>query len=325
MPLDEKTKQRILKEETEKFLDPNFGQLDLSDYPDYSKPLPEESFYDEKYSMPDMSGTGLAAKQLHAFLDNPDAESLEIAAEQTGNPDLVAHVNEERAARVAEQFIRKHPEYYGTDENFELLAAQIAEDAGMLGEIDLTKLYASGFFTLEWLEKAYRKLTREGQLEQAPGTLRELSPAQVQYCQYLCSRKDTPAAIVHYVWYRLHPSPEAKDISESLGGADEAYALIKDPQYKPLLTEACWFVFEQITPDYLETKERREFIEKYTRNKFVTVPLLVKAWDIRKAWEQGEAKHSLLFGRNNEPESSEDFNFDSMSDEKINSLRNRTL
>jgi len=149
--LDDKTRQRILEEETAKFLDPNFGQLDLSDYPDYSKPPKEESFLHEGYGQLDTTGLGLGSKALQEFINNPDYEALSIAAEETKNPELIQTVNEERAGRTAERFVKRHPEYFGTDENMEAIYNEVARAAGLVGEIDAGELYASGHSPLRIL------------------------------------------------------------------------------------------------------------------------------------------------------------------------------
>jgi len=323
MPLDENIRKKIIQEETAKFIDESFGGLDLSDYPQFNQPPMEEDFHDDRYSMRDMSGTGIAAKQLHDFLGSPDLESLERAAYETNDPDLVSHVEEETAGAIAEEFLRRNPEYWQSDANLEAILSQLAHDAGIRGgEITSDELYQRGLWTVDGLTKAYRKLLRAGQLQVRPGSLRELTEEQLQYCQLLCSRGDTPSAIANYVIYRLGKTSPS-DVNES-GGADAAYALLKKPEYRPLFEEACWWAFSQVS-DYIETKERRKFIEQYTRNKFVTVALLLQAWELCKKAEEGQARHDLVFGHADEAADQTPMSFEDLTDEQISNLKSRTL
>jgi hypothetical protein len=165
-------------------------------------------------------------------------------------------------------------------------------------------------------------LLKLGRLQLPEGSFRELSPEQLQYVKLLCSRGDIPGALVNFCQYALGEQ-EAKDIFYTHD--HDPYRFLQNPAYQELFSSAVWFVFKQVQLDYVETAERKRFLEKYSSGRWLTVELLKQAWQLCKKSEEGSAKDRLLFGSRDEETGSEEFDFDSLTDEQIANLKSRTL
>src|ERR1035438_3308351 len=111
--LTDKDRQRIVEQETKAFLDEGFGQLDLSGSPSL-QPLPNE-----KFATSDAKGFNnvqvAGANPLREFASNPDPESLQRLAEETGDSNIAEALRDNREGAVAEEFVRTHPSYYPSD------------------------------------------------------------------------------------------------------------------------------------------------------------------------------------------------------------------
>jgi hypothetical protein len=168
--MDEKTKQRIIEQETAAFLDPQFGQLDLSSYPELAKPATETFETEDKHGLNRVDTSGLGTvNRLKELLSNPDRAALSELARD--NPEIAAHLQEERATEIARQFVAANPRYLQTDRNFERIVSyllhkhlgqtlRIYEDAD---EASLT-LLAAGVWTVPGLTAAFKTLLHEGEL-----------------------------------------------------------------------------------------------------------------------------------------------------------------
>ena len=76
--LDQQTKQRITAEETARFMDGNFGQLDLTGSPDLTQPLNETFELQDRHGFNRVDESGLAGiNQLKELLANPPREVVE--------------------------------------------------------------------------------------------------------------------------------------------------------------------------------------------------------------------------------------------------------
>jgi hypothetical protein len=108
------TKDQLIAEESARFIDQAFGQLDLSGSPDWRKPL------DDKFEQCDRSGlnnvTLTGTNQLKALVENPDIETLERLAEETQDPKLIERIQDDQELREAKAFMHATPSYHRTDQ-----------------------------------------------------------------------------------------------------------------------------------------------------------------------------------------------------------------
>jgi hypothetical protein len=72
--MNQETRSRIIAEESAKFLDASFAQLDLSGFPDLNHPAQEVFATEDKYGLNRVVVSG--SNQLRALADNPDREAL---------------------------------------------------------------------------------------------------------------------------------------------------------------------------------------------------------------------------------------------------------
>src|SRR5215831_4752157 len=169
----ESTIQRIAREETNRFLDDNFGQLDLSGCPSLLTPPSEESqLPDERFAPLDDRGTGLGAaalkKGIEEMVKDPDVQ-LQVARE-TGDPDLLEDYLDRQAEQASREFMRRNPAYYRCPENWERIAQTLAFNALGWAEDEATtdeaehELIQRGFWTVDNLTAAYKALNRAGAL-----------------------------------------------------------------------------------------------------------------------------------------------------------------
>jgi hypothetical protein len=108
---------RIIAEETAKFLDPSFAQLDLSAFPDLNQPAPEEFASGDKNGLSRVIVSG--SNQLKAFAENMDREALVQIAKETGDPGLVERPTDDRELAEARAFMTTHPSCFRSDDNYD--------------------------------------------------------------------------------------------------------------------------------------------------------------------------------------------------------------
>jgi hypothetical protein len=158
--LDQRTKERIITEETSRFMDGNFGQLDLSGSPDLNHPPAEEKFeLQDRYGFNRVDESGLSGiNQLKELLANPPRDVVEEIAKETQNPKLLSELAHERAEDVAHEFRRRNPGYLKCDGNWRSIVETLAHN--LLGEDDMKAeeaqelLIANGQWTLQNLTAA---------------------------------------------------------------------------------------------------------------------------------------------------------------------------
>jgi hypothetical protein len=326
--LDQKTKERISAEETARFMDSQFGSLDLSGSPDLNHPVDDTFELQDRHGFNRVDDAGLAGiNQLKELLANPPREVMEELAKETNNPKLISELADERAAEVANEFRRRNPGYLKCDANWRSMMETLAHN--FLGEDDLDAedaqdlLISGGFFTLDNLTAAFRALDRAGALEYPANHSRPLKETQRLRAAQLASNGDVLGGIVEYVEGRI--SEEAGyEVAFTL---EDPLAFTADPKNQPILEEACLFCWEHYRRDYSPSPARRRFLREYCAGRFVTVALLDAAWEECKRVER-DATRSALFGQTeNEPTPrvNDTPNLDRLDDAGIDDLYHRTL
>jgi hypothetical protein len=326
--LDQRTKERMIAEETSKFMDSNFGQLDLSGSPDLNHPPAEEKFeLQDRHGFNRVDESGLAGiNQLKELLANPPREVVEEIAKETGNRELLSDLADERAEEVAHEFRRRNPGYMKCDANWRSIVETMAH--GCLGEDDLDVedaqelLIANGHWTLTNLTAAYKSLDRVGALLYPANHPHPLKEAERLRAEQLAANGDVLGGIVQYVKGRI--SEEAADeVAFSLA---DPLAFTTDPRMRPILEEACWFCWEAHRKDYSPSADRRAFLRDYCSGRFITVALLDAAWDECKRVERDAMRSGFLSQVSNETvEAPLTASLDRMDDAGIDALYHKTL
>lgn len=293
---------RIIAEETAKFLDPSFSQLDLSAFPDLSHPAPEEFATEDRHGLNRVVVSG--SNQLRALAENPDRETLEQIARETGDPGLIERVQDERENTEAKAFVATHPSYYRHDDNYNVIREYVEER-------DLA-------FNRQNLAIAYKALSRTGKLQVDPDTPRPLTERDSRAIALQAASGDVEGAVGRYLQLRLpQTASEMWMYSTSL---QEALDTVAAPEYKRLVEEAVWFCWGHGRANYSPTRARREFIQEYVAGRIPTAHLLDQAWDACQAAEK-DALRSTLFGQvATQPERDQQPDLDSLSDSEINKL-----
>jgi len=134
--MDQQTKERLSAEETARFMDSQFGQLDLSGSPDLNHPAAETFELQDRHGFNRVDDAGLAGiNRLKELLANPPREVLEEISKETNNPELISELAHERAEEVAHEFRRFNPGYLKCDANWRSMIETPAHN--FLGEDDL--------------------------------------------------------------------------------------------------------------------------------------------------------------------------------------------
>jgi hypothetical protein len=326
--LDQKTKERISAEETARFMDSQFGQLDISGSPDFNHPPADTFELQDRHGFNRVDDAGLAGiNQLKDLLANPPREVMEELAKETNNPDLIAELADERAEQVAHEFRRRTPGYLKCDANWRSMIETLAHN--FLGEDDLEAeeaqelLITGGHFTVENLTAAFRALDRVGALEYPPNHARPLKEAQRLRAAQLAANGEVLGGIVEYVKGRIGEDA-AFEVAFSL---EDPLDFTTNPKNRPVLEEACYFCWEHYRKDYSPTNARRRFLRDYCAGRFVTVALLDAAWEECKRVER-DATRSALFNQTESegnPRSDDPSAFDRLDDAGIADLYHRTL
>jgi hypothetical protein len=109
--MNQETRSRIIAEESAKFLDPSFAQLDLSAFPDLNHPAPEVFATEDRHGLNRVVVS--ASNQLKALAENPDREALEQIARETGDAGLIERPQDEREDVEAKAFVSDRYEALG--------------------------------------------------------------------------------------------------------------------------------------------------------------------------------------------------------------------
>jgi hypothetical protein len=326
MSLSKADQTRIITEESEKFLDSQFAGLDLSSYPQLQEPPNDTSMTDDRFAKPWGDLGGFDSKGLKRFLADPDAESLERAGEETGNPKLLAEVRGRKAAAIVAEFRRRNPAYLQTNLNRRRLVGVMAYNFLGRDEIEciddaVDELVAADHWTVANLESAYMALLAEGLLVEPSNQPRQLTDAQRLRCAQLAANGAVLDAMVEYIKHRL--SQDACDEVAFMLSEPSEFTI--DPAIRPILEEAVWFGFENSRHDYSPTPERRTFLRHYVAGRFLTLELLNAAWKACQEFERDALRSGILGQVQPAGDQAQQVDLDSLSDEEVNNLYHRTL
>lgn len=294
--LNQQTRARIIAEETSRFMDGNFGQLDLTGSPDLNHPPAEEPFeLQDRHGFNRVDESGLAGiNLLKELLANPPRDVIEEIAQQTRNPELIDELAQDRAEEVANEFRRCHPGYLKCDANWRSMVDALAHD--FLGEDDLEvndaqdRLIANGYWTLQNLTRAYKELDQIGALEYPANHARPLKESERLRSAQLAANGDVIGAISNYVKGRIGEDA-AFEVAFEL---QDPLSFTSDPKNRVILEEACYFCWEHYRVDYTPTPERRRFLRDYCAGRFVTVALLNAGWEQCKVYERDAMRSAVL-------------------------------
>src|SRR4051812_7831773 len=127
--LSQRIRERIAAEEAARFMDGNFGQLDLSGFPDLSHPQTETFELQDGHGFNRVDESGLAGiNQLKELLAHPPREVVEELARETGNTELISELENERAEEVVREFRRRNPDYLKSDFNWRCIVETMAHN-----------------------------------------------------------------------------------------------------------------------------------------------------------------------------------------------------
>jgi hypothetical protein len=325
---NESTLQRIAREETNRFIDDNFGQLDISGCPSLLIPPSENSqLPDERFAPLDDRGLGASALKRSIEQLATDPEVQEQVAMETGNPELIESYLDQNAEAVSREFMRKNPSYHRCTENWEKLVQTIAynslgwaEDESDVDEAQ-DELARRGLWSLESLNAAFNALSRAGVLLVRPDQPRNLTEQQRRALALQAGSGDVDGAISRYLLMR---APE--DIADVLLNAptlSDALDEIANPAMAKIVSEAVWFCWEQGRPNYSATHDRRRFMREYIAGRIPTARLLDEAWAACQAEEKDALRDSVLGQAREKEESVPDL--DGLTDDEVQHLYRGTL
>jgi len=317
MALTAEDQQRIIAKESA-WVDEQFGRLDLSAFPNLQPPPPEQSRDDGQFAR-DWRDTGLSrdASALRAFVSDPDADALERAGQETGDPNFREEVRERKGETVAAAFKRQCPGYLPTDANYRAIATTLAyntlspaEQSGSIDEV-VADLIDGNYWTVPNLEACFNALSREGWLDVPAGEPRNLSERERLRVARLAQAGRPDEAIAEF-------------LRCSLDGEEPTMEMINDPAYRTVCDDGVMAVFEEITLDYVATPQRKRFLLRHSGNRPLTIPLLQQAWQAcqqnEKRYERGQVLNSFKTPRAPETES-----LDALSDDAVDDLYHRSL
>jgi hypothetical protein len=292
---DQKIKQRIIAEETSRFMDDNFGQLDLTGSPDLNHPQTEAFELQDRHGLSRVDESGLAGiNHLKDLLANPPRDVIEEIAKETHNPGLISELAQDRAEEVTHEFRRRKPDYLKCDANWrsivETLAHNLLAEDGLDAEDAQELLIANGHWNLSNLTSAYKALDRVGSLEYPANHARPLKEAQRLRAEQLAANGDVLGGIVEYVKGRISEQA-GYEVAFTLG---DPLSFTSDPQMRPILEEACHFCWEAYRKDYSPSPDRRRYLRAYCAGRFVTIALLDSAWEECKRAERDATRYGLF-------------------------------
>jgi hypothetical protein len=300
--MNQETRSRIIAEESAKFLDPSFAQLDLSAFPDLNHPGPEEFATEDKNGLNRVVVSG--SNQLKALAENPDREALEQIAKETGDPGLIERLQDDRENAEAKAFIATHPSYYRHENNYDAIREYI-DERGLA-------------FNRENLATAYKALSRTGKLQVDPDTPRPLTERDSRAIALQAASGNVEGAVGRYLQLRL--PQQASEMWMYSTSLQEALDTVAAPEYKRLVEEAVWFCWSHGRANYSPTRERRRFIQEYVAGRIPTARLLDEGWAACQAAEK-DVLRSTLFGQVTPSQTElQQPDLDSLSDTEINKL-----
>jgi hypothetical protein len=307
--MDHKTKIRIAAEESRRFLDDNFAQLDLSGSPDLTNPIEDKFEPCDKDGLSNVDVSGLPSTNLlKQFLSDPDTETLEQIAKETGDPELVERVRDNREDIEARAFISKHSDYYSSESNYDAIREY-------LDTRDLP-------FVRDNLATAFKTLSRAGHLEVNPDTPRPLNERDNRAIALQAASGDVEGAVGRYLQLRL--PEQASQMWMYCTSLEEALDTIAAPEHKRLVEEAVWFCWGHGRANYSPTRARRQFLQEYVAGRIPTARLLDEAWAACQVAEK-DSLRSALFGEVPQSQPVQEPDLESLSDDQINRLYSGAL
>jgi hypothetical protein len=295
--LTEQDRARIVEHEMKAFLSEGFGQLDLSGSPSL-QPLPNDKFEvsDSKgFNNVAVSGSNL----LKALADNPDPETIEQIARETGDPDLAEKIRQDKEGEIAEEFVRTHPTYYRSDFNY----------AAIRHFLDERRLP----FTAENVHTAVTTLTRMGLLETNPGVAKRLTEAELLLVISLAKNGQITDALNHYLTCCF---PDAGD---EWNDETEFFADSRTLNARNAAARLIWFNTRPVQ----DTSEFRTFEQQYFKLRPVrTVSDYDDAWNVFQVQERSITRDRMIRGTEAPvtPEA-----LDELDDSQLNQLTAQTL
>jgi hypothetical protein len=229
---------------------------------------------DEIFEMEDKDGLNriadLGPKNLRAMLQNPDPEMLEAMAER--DPKLREQIAEKNAERISLAFRAKNPDYVRSARNSRTLIQTMAREHLLADHLDdneaIRSLYASGKWTVETLNVAYKRLLNAGRLDVPKGTTRELTKEEKLRIIALLRTWDIESALMSYISYSLGPNAPTFDSPEGLLAA-----------FPNLASDAALFVWFHSQADAIDRDQFRHFRRtKLAGRPMLTVDLIDRAW-----------------------------------------------
>jgi hypothetical protein len=308
--MNQRQRARMLAEETARFIDANFGQLDLRGSPSLSTPVNEPFAQHDKFGFNNVDVRPLSgATGLRKFISDPDIATLEEIADQTGDPNLVNAVIEQREEREAKAFVAAHPDYFKTDYNYEAIQ-------NWLSARDLA-------FTRGNVTRAYRALLGAGELEVAPGTPRPLSEHDQRAIALQAASGDVEGAVTRYLMKRL---PE--DVAEMWQYAtshQEALDDVARPEFAQIIEEAVFYCWENGRANFMPTPERRRFLREYVAGRIPNARLLDEGWKACQVEERDALRSGLLNQfRSEQPATPAQDDIENLDDDAVRDLYQRT-
>ena len=311
MAVRESDRNRIIQQ-SEAWLDSQFGGIDLSSYPTLN-PLPLEDKHDDRFA-PAYESPSAA---LHRFIRNPDNEALERAGREIGNEELIEEVRDRQAGAIAREFKLQTPDYEPSDYNYEKIVAVLAfnllERDGLDAKDAVAELIDRGQWTVRNLQSAWRSLKQKGVAELAPGTARNLTAQERLHVIRIAQQGNVGGAISQFLQYALDNDVLSND-------------LIYDPAYRKICDRATLFCFEASQLDYTPTPEHREFFRRYCADRPLTVALLQQAWTACQRNESLHERDELLgINQRQEAEAPSQPDFDALDDESLDQLYHQSV
>jgi hypothetical protein len=322
MALSEEQRKKIIKE-NEKWItgwsQPDFG-------PDYSSPIAEDipSLQGDKdgFNRVDIGGLPNEIRSYVKGTKPIPSDVLDELVDQTGDENLAYDLLDRKGTQIAELFIKRNPKYVRSDENYrqlvETLCFNFALDLESYIDEDISgvvhELVKRQIFTVQNLTDAFQALYDSGGLSEYPeGDLKPITQRQLQQCQILATH-NIQEATKAYIRYRV-----GADVFDAMT-AKERDELVVNPEYRPLLVETAFFLFQQLHPEVLLSQELIDYMSPYLEGKWASAKL------IEKLYEQflREKKEDRLFNVGSQPLQNP-IDLENLSDDEINNLRKKTL
>jgi hypothetical protein len=300
MTITQKQLDRIAVESSE-WVDKEFTNLDTRGLPLTSAQLQDaendgDAFNDPAWAHIDGRGPGAGRLKLEAFLQNPDAETLEALSSE--HPEQRAEL---------ERFSPKHPHRF--------FPAGEGEATVFFGNDNVwTVTFADGssarFPSAKTREGAMMAATRYRARQRGP-QVRDLTADEKLYVARLAGKGDLTNAICNYLYYAVQDY-DGQDISS-------------DSRYRKVCDDCGWFVFVHATPQFQDGDEVRKFMASYCGSRPITVSLLQYA---HKAWLENlkKSERGLLYDKITPPDSEPSAEgIEDLSDSAVSDLYKQTL